>query len=224
MSYQGRGGAAPGPWQHRRTALQPGRDTGDSPKPPPAPARGPGKGSAAVTSRCTPGALSQPGKNISSLLRSRSALPGAGPVPPVPMEKDFYHKHLVNSCRRSPFPAGPGVYSERVNKEKQTFLVLVHTRPRAAGAGRLCLADWRLPDGAQSRGRRAQPQAWLWGSWEAKEDTTTTAKGFSLFPFSLPQHRDASLGTNPAGADLKFKLQGFRLLTPASSEGCKVEL
>lgn len=221
MSYQGRGGAAPGPWQHRRTALQPGRDTGDSPKPPPAPARGPGKGSATVTSRCTPGALSQPGKNISSLLRSRSALPGAGPVPPVPMEKDFYHKHLVNSCRRSPFPAGPAfIRRESIRKNKHSSSLCTHGPgpPALAGCAWQTGGSQMVP-GAGAGGHSPKP-----GCGAAGEPRRTQQPLQRDSPFSLPQHRDASPGTNPAGADLKFKLQGFRLPTPASSEGCKAEL
>lgn len=122
----------------------------------------------------------------------------------------FLSQTLGKQLPPEPLSCLPGVYSERVNKEKQTFLVLVHTRPRAAGAGRLCLADPRLPDGARGQ---AKPQTCLWGSWEAKEDTKTAAKGFSLslfpplspffflFPFSLPPEKK-----NPAGPDLKSRL------------------
>lgn len=181
--------------------MQPRRDTGDSPKPPPAPARGPGKGSAPpeIYPR-------QVKKSHFSALPARGGLwrrTGVGPVPPVPMEKGFLSQTLGKQLPPEPLSCPPRVYSPRVNKEKQTFLVLVHTRPRAAGAGRLCLADQRLPDGARSR---AQPQAWLGGSWEAEEGTKIAVKRFSLFPFSLPRHRDASPRTNPAGQELKFAL------------------
>lgn len=56
--------------------------------------------------------------------------PGTAPLSPVPMEKDFYHKHFGKQLCQSPFLL-PDVYLENVNKEKQTFPVLVHTPPWA---------------------------------------------------------------------------------------------
>lgn len=64
------------------------------------------------------------------------------------MEKDFDHKRFGKQLCQSPFLL-PDVYLENVNKERQTFPVLVHTPPWAQ--------SWQngIPGGAQSW---AQPQ------------------------------------------------------------------
>lgn len=178
MSYQGRGGAGVG------TGGQPCCLAGTQVTAA-STARGPRERLCRAHIALHPSALSQTGKKISFFCSGAGCggsqrCPGAGPaVPPVPMEKVFYHKHLVNSCRRSPFPARPpGVYSERVNKEKQTFLVLVHTRP---GAGRLCLADPRLPDGA--RGPAGTAPNLAVGQLGSRAGHKTRCEGIFPFPF-----------------------------------------
>lgn len=151
MSYQGRGVAA------RGDSSAAGRDTGDSPKP----LRGPQQ---RLTSPCfIPARYKYHFPALEAL--------GAAPVPPVPMEKGFYHKHLVNSCLGAPFLPGLAfIPRESIRKNKHSC-PCAHTAPALPGCA------------CQARGSQMvpEPQAWLGSPGGHKN----CCKGICPLPFAL---------------------------------------
>lgn len=104
----------------------------------------------------------------------RSVL-GTVPLPPVPMEKAFYHKHLVNSCQRSLSLPAPRLFAESQYGKTNIPRPCAHTSLGCRSAA--CRAG--LPDGARAR---------LWGGRGAEEHTPPLQRDCPFFPSPSQGH------------------------------------
>lgn len=132
-------------------------------------------------------------------------LPGDSPVATCSYGEGFLSQTLGKQLPPEPLSACPAFIRRKSIREKQTFLVLVHTHPWAAAA--LACCAW------QTESSQMVPEARVGGHslkpcFRKPRRKTTFVKGFSLFPSPAQGHIP---GSKFSRVNMKLKPHGLHL-------------